>query len=288
MSRKGGLGKGLGSLISSKDIYDVEGPGLITCPIDKIRPNPRQPRTTIQKSALEELAESIRRQGLIQPLVVREEGDGYLLIAGERRWRAAQMAGLTTVPVVVKDVGDIGLLEMALVENIQREDLNPMEEAAAYRQLMDEAGLSQKDIARQVGKNRVTIANTLRLLSLPEDIQQDIMEGRLSAGHARAILMVEDRAGQRTLRDTIIKLGMSVRQAEGMARRIKEEAESGKAAAAGPATDPDMEALCQDLSRIVGARVRVRLGKRGGKVEISCRNRSELERFIELIRSMEE
>ncbi len=286
MIKKGGLGRGLGSLISSRDIYDVEVPGLIMCPVDKIRPNPDQPRKAMEQEALKELAESIARQGLIQPLVVREAGgEEYQLIAGERRWRAARMAGLSAVPVVVKDVSDDKMLELALVENIQRQDLNPLEEALAYRQLA-EAGLTQAEIARRVGKNRATVANMLRLLSLPQDIQEDIAEGRISAGHARAILMLDDITSQRRLRDTIVKLGMSVRQAEGMARRLKEG--QGQEKGKGGQSDPDMEALCQDLSRIVGSRVKISVGARGGRLEIRCRSRKELERLIGLLRSLEE
>ncbi len=287
MMKKGGLGKGLGALISSRDIYDVEAPGLLMCPIDKIRPNPDQPRRAMDEAGLKELADSIASQGLIQPLVVREAGDEYEIIAGERRWRAAKMAGLDTVPVVVKEVSDAKMLELALVENIQRQDLNPLEEALAYRQLAEEAGLTQAEIAKRVGKNRATVANMLRLLSLPEDIKEDISEGRISAGHARAILMLDDDASRRRLRDTIVKLGMSVRQAEGMARRMKEGQGAGKDRA-DQAADADLDALSRDLSRIVGAKVRINVGARGGKVEIRCASRRELERLIELIRSLEE
>jgi len=284
MTRKSGLGRGLDSLLSSQDIFDAEAPGFFLCPIEKIRPNPMQPRQTIRDKSLDGLAASIKAKGILQPLVVTEEEGFYQIIAGERRWRAAQKAGLKKIPVVLRDADGREALELALIENIQREDLNPVEEALAYKRFFKDLGLNQAQIAAKVGKDRSTIANMLRLLNLPEEILQDIADERITTGHAKAILMLEGRALQKRLRDEIIKKALSVRQAEELARRLKE---AGNRRKKPRQRDPDIEHLCQELSRIVGARVNIVTGKRGGKLEISCRNRKELERLIQLIKELE-
>ncbi len=278
----GGLGKGLSALLSDKEIYDAGSPGFFLCPIEKITPNPYQPRKTLNKDKLDELVSSIREKGILQPLVVRETPDGYELIAGERRWRAAQLAGLKTVPVIIKDVSPVELLELALIENIQRQDLNPLEEAMAFQRLIEEFGLSQAQVAEKVGKDRSTVANSLRLLKLPEFAREDIIEGRLTPGHARAILMLDDAALQKTLRDEILAKGLSVRQAESLARRL---AKGGSAPKKEQSIDPDVARLCEELSRRLSSKVRIVTGKRGGRLEIHYRNLDELERLIDLIRS---
>ncbi len=285
MNQKSGLGRGLGSLLSSQDIFDAEAPGFFLCPIERIRPNPMQPRRNIRQESLKGLAASIKAKGVLQPLVVTEEDGFYQIIAGERRWRAAQKAGLKKVPVVLRDADRKDVLELALIENIQREDLNPVEEALAYRRFSGELGLSQAQIAERVGKDRSTIANLLRLLNLPEDILQDIADERITTGHAKAILMLEGRKLQGKLRDQIIKRGLSVRQAEELARRLKE---AGPAKGGSSQRDPDMEYLCGELSRIVGARVNIVHGKRGGRLEIRCGSRGDLDRLISLLKSLEE
>ncbi len=284
MTMKSGLGRGLDALLSSQDILDAEAPGFFLCPIEKIRPNPDQPRKTFRKEALSGLAASIKEKGVIQPLLVTEKDGFYEIIAGERRWRAAQMAGVQKVPVVLRDADGREALELALIENIHREDLNPVEEALAYKHLADDLGLSQTKIAARVGKNRSTVANMLRLLNLPRTVLQDIAEEKITTGHAKAILMLEDPDSQKRLRDEIIKKGLSVRQAEELARRIRQ----GKKNAPRKTKDPDIEYLCDELSRIVGAKVNIVQGKRGGKVEIRCRNRNDMERLISLLKGLEE
>ncbi len=284
MKPKGGLGKGLGALLSTEDIYDLESPGFFLCPIEKIRPNPDQPRKHIDHDSLEGLARSIKEKGVLQPLVVWEVDGVYELIVGERRWRAAQKAGLKAVPVVIKDVSPDELLELALVENIQREDLNPLEEAMAYSRLIDEMGLTQSQVASRVGRERSTVANFLRLLQLPDYAQADLLDGRLSMGHARAVLMLEDPESQRELRDQIIKKELSVRQAEALARRLAKEKRLG---ARVRREDPDIKSLCEDLTRRLGSKVKIVQTKRGGRLEIRYRSVQDLERVIRLLRTGE-
>jgi ParB family chromosome partitioning protein len=285
MKLKGGLGKGLGALLSTEDIYDLESPGFFLCPIEKIRPNPDQPRKHIDQDSLEGLAGSIKEKGILQPLVVWEVDGVYELIVGERRWRAAQKAGLKAVPVVIKDVSPDELLELALVENIQREDLNPLEEAMAYSRLIDELGLTQSQVASRVGRERSTVANFLRLLQLPDYAQADLLDGRLSMGHARAILMLEDPESRKELRDQIIKKDLSVRQAEALARRL---AKGKRLCARVRREDPDIRNLCEDLTRRLGSKVKIVQTKRGGRLEIRYRSVQDLERVIRLLRAGEE
>src|SRR5690242_5516858 len=208
--KKMGLGKGMGALLP---VVEEQGRRYFSCPIEDIRPNKDQPRKTFVSDKLEELAASIREKGIIQPLVVVKKGTHYELIAGERRWRAAQKAGLHEVPVVIQDVSEDTALEMALIENIQREDLNAVEEAEAYHQLLERFALSQDELAKRVGKERSTIANALRLLRLPHEIKRDVAEERISMGHARALLSLEKLEDQKQVRDEIVKQHLSVRQA---------------------------------------------------------------------------
>lgn len=283
MSLKTGLGKGLSNLLSTEDIFDAEAPGFFLCPIEKIRPNPAQPRIKMDEKALNALTESIKSKGLIQPLVVTEKNDEYVLIAGERRWRAAQRAGLKKVPVVIKDYSPDEILEIALIENIQREDLNPIEEALAYKRMVEELGQSQSEIASKVGKDRSTIANFLRLLKLPEEVQKELLEENITTGHAKAILMLDNEALQKRLCKEVIEKELSVRKTEELARRLLKGKSPQKTK---NEPDPDIEALSKRLSEQIGARVKIVHGKKGGKVEIRCSSRDQLERLIDLLASL--
>src|SRR5688572_26859852 len=217
MNRKA-LGRGLGALLSSDRTIDL-GSEPSEIELDSIVPGPMQPRTHFDEAALEHLAESIRSHGIVQPLLVRRRGDQYELIAGERRWRAAKLAGLTRVPVVIREVPDESLLEIALIENIQRENLNPLEEAQAYKKLIETVGLTQEALASRVGRDRSYITNYLRLLRLPDDLQQLVKEGQLSTGHARTILGVSQEDLQRRLARQVIEQGLSVRATEQLVQR---------------------------------------------------------------------
>jgi len=279
---KGGLGKGLGALLSSEEIYEAGSPGFFLCPIEKIRANPQQPRKRIDPEALAQLADSIRDKGVLQPLVVRPVDDGYELVAGERRWRASQKAGLRTVPVVIKDVSPDELLELALIENIQRQDLNPIEEAMAYQRLIEDLGLTQAEVSKRVGRDRATVANFLRLLQLPDYAREDLLEERFTMGHAKALLMVTAPELQRQLRNMIISKKLSVRKAEALARKLENEG----AVPSRPQRqeDPNIKRLCEELTHAIGSPVKISQGKRGGRLEIRYDTAEELERIISLLR----
>ena len=236
MARRSGLGRGLGSLIPT-DITGEEGSGLREVPVGAITPNPHQPRRYFDEESLASLTASIAELGVLQPVLVREVGEErFELIAGERRWRAAKRAGLPTIPVLVRSVDAVLSLEQAVVENLHREDLNALEEAAAYQQLMEDFSLTQEEVAQRVGKSRSAVANTLRLFQLPPGIQRLVAENQLSAGHARALLGSPDRSFQEALAERVVAEGLSVREAEESVRRHNEEAE---AAAPDAATDAD-------------------------------------------------
>jgi len=286
VSARKALGKGLGALIpgaeSGEGVKKTAGPVMVG--IEEISPSRFQPRISFDDQALEELAESIRNQGVIEPLVVRHAPEGtdtaYELVAGERRWRAAQKTGADSVPVILRDMTDREALEMALTENIQRENLNPLEEARAYRMLIDEFGIKQDEVARRVGVDRSTVANALRLLKLEAEIQEDIVWGKISAGHARALLQVEGE-DRKKLHKKIASLGLSVRQAETAARRLA--AERARKAATGNKDDEKarrdvvLKDLEERLSRSLGAKVVIKRGKRGGSIEIKFAGESQLE-----------
>ncbi|HEY6839216.1 MAG TPA: ParB/RepB/Spo0J family partition protein [Geobacteraceae bacterium] len=280
MVKKTGLGKGMGALLS---VVESERSSYFLCPIEEIRPNKSQPRKTFSDDKLEELAASIREKGIIQPLVVRRKADHYELIAGERRWRASQKAGLREVPVVIQDVSEDTALELALIENIQREDLNAVEEAEAYQALLEKSSLSQEELAKRVGKDRSTIANSLRLLKLPADIKRDIAENRLSMGHARALLSLDTHELQRSARDAILKGELSVRGAEGLVKKLRSEPapKGGKHRQ----HDPQLVDVVERLKQHFKAKVAIRQGTRGGKIEISFASQSELTRLIDLLQS---
>jgi ParB family transcriptional regulator, chromosome partitioning protein len=273
-----GLGKGMGALLP---VVEDHGKKYFSCPIEEIRPNKEQPRKTFVNEKLEELANSIREKGIIQPLVVLRRDGHYELIAGERRWRAAQKAGLREVPVVIQDVSDDTALEMALIENIQREDLNAVEEAEAYHQLLERFSLSQEELAKRVGKERSTIANALRLLRLPVEIKRDVAEDRISMGHARALLTLDDPEEQKAARDEIVKNRLSVREAEALVK--KKSGKKDAKAKTQPTADADQRDLMERIQRHFGAKVALRLSGRGGKLEISFADQKELARIVEIL-----
>ena len=281
-----GLGKGLGALIPATEI---SGPGLSEVAVDLIVPNPMQPRQALDAEALQELADSIREHGLIQPLIVTSIEDPtsdaqYQIITGERRWEAAKMAGLTRVPVIVKEATPQEMLELALVENIQRADLNPLEEAAAYRQLMDDFGLTQEQVAEKVGKSRVTVANSVRLLRLPDEIKQALADNQISEGHARALLALNKRADQLKVLEAIVKKGLSVRQTEEMVRRM---AAGAQPRGRGEPPSPETEALENEFRNALGTKVRLFRSKKGGKLVIQFYSEEELEAIHRIIVGMD-
>lgn len=276
MNKKIGLGRGLGALLPGSDM--PANSGLAEVPVRAITPNPLQPRGFFDEQALKELADSIREHGLIQPLIVVRSGeDQYTLIAGERRWRASQLAGLEVVPVVVKDAAPEQMLEMALVENIQRADLNPLEEALAYKQLAEEFGLTQDQIAQRVGKSRVAVANILRLLKLPEAIKARLADGLISEGHARALLAAADQATQQHLLSQIIKNNLSVRQTEELVRRQLDGQPAAKKAHTAHRVSADSRALEDRMRRVLGTKVSLFRSKKGGTLVIHFYSEEELD-----------
>ncbi|WP_306535080.1 ParB/RepB/Spo0J family partition protein [Geobacter sp.] len=277
MVKKTGLGRGMAALLP---VVEEEGKRYFSCPIEEIRPNRNQPRKTFTPDKLEELAASIREKGIIQPLVVRKKGDHYELIAGERRWRAAQKAGLREVPVVIQDVSEDTALEMALIENIQREDLNAVEEAEAYHALMENFSLTQEELAKRVGKDRSTVANSLRLLKLPAELKKDIVEERLAMGHARAILALDSDQQVREARDAIVRGSLTVREAESLVKRLKG---GQKPKAKAGAVEVHAADLVEQLQRRFMTRIAVRKSGKGGKIEITYGSRDELARIVDIL-----
>ena len=284
-TQKKGLGRGLSALIPNAQESSVgsrDQRSTFEVAIDRITPSPFQPRRTFDEAKIEELAASIRNQGIIQPLVVRPKDDGFELIAGERRWRAAMKAGLNRVPVVLRDASDLEALQLALVENLQREDLNPIEEAGGYRRLQEEFHWSQEEMAEKVGKSRPAIANSLRLLSLPSEVQQEVSAGNLPAGQARALLGLHTEALiVAACRDVIAK-GLSTRETEKMVRLLLVGRKRRRGA---PLIDPDLKSIVENLQRTLGTRVRLIPKARSskGKIEIEYYALADLERIIQTI-----
>lgn len=282
MSKRRGLGKGLGSLIPIGEEVATEG-GLTHVAIETISPNPHQPRGSLDEVKLKELADSIAEHGVIQPLVVTKKADDrYVLIAGERRWRAARIAGLGKVPVVVKEASPQAMLELALIENIQRDDLNPIEEAYAYQQLMTEFGLIQEEVAKRVGKSRPTVANILRLLNLPENIQAAVTEDKISGAHARALLPLPTPEAQTAVMHTIIKQDLSVRQVEAIVKKML-AGEKPKAKPIQKSLPAELADLESQFRQTLGTRVDIQQGSKGGKVVIHYYSDEELQAIYEAI-----
>ena len=277
------LGRGLSALIP-----DAAAPSLndrsLDVDTDLLRPNPFQPRTAIDETKIEELARSIRANGVIQPIVVRRAAEGYEIVAGERRWRASQRAGLLKVPVVVRDIPDDRLLAAALIENIQREDLNPVEEAHAYRRLADEYHLTQEQIADAVGKDRSSVANYLRLLRLPQEVLAGLGSGSLSMGHARALLGLPDDAVQLRVSRDVIGRSLSVRETEALVKKVTQP----PAAKAPVEKDVHTRAAEERLRFALGTRVRIERKRKGGQIEIDFGSEEELQRLFEMLTNGEQ
>lgn len=284
MAKQKGLGKGLGALLSDYTAPQEEG-NLRQLPLQKVEPNPYQPRRDFDPVALEELAESIAEHGIVQPLTVRELPNGYFqIIAGERRWRAARMAGLDQIPAMVIEADDRKTMELALIENLQRQDLNPVEEAMGYKSLLDDYRLTQEETARRVGKSRSAVANALRLLNLEEHILEALREGKLTAGHARALLSVSDAKKRRDAAQKIMALDLSVRQTELLCRNLEREEKQQEET---PKLQVDYIAECEKaLSHHLGRGVKIVSGKRKGRFELEFYGAEDLQNLYETLRGL--
>jgi ParB family chromosome partitioning protein len=292
MTKKRGLGRGLGALIppaSSPRPASAEVQASATeIPVDRISPNPHQPRQSIDRDKLQELANSIAEHGLIQPLIVTQHGYGYQLIAGERRWRASQLAGLATVPVIIKETSPQQMLELALVENIQRSDLNPLEEAEAYAQLISEFGLTQEAVAERVGKSRTAIANTVRLLNLPEQVKQSLADGTISEGHGRALLSLKRERDQLKALQLIISRNLNVRQTETLVKQLQQNQQTPPKTKSSHLTAYDRQLLARFESKL-GTRVELKRSEGdAGKITIHFYSAEELQAIFEAILGDEE
>jgi ParB family chromosome partitioning protein len=286
MARRPGLGKGLNALIpgseeTKKDSNLSSDQGIIQIPITQIQPNPQQPRSKIDEEALDELSASIREHGIIQPLIVsKNEDEVYTLIAGERRWRAAQKAGLTMVPVIERSVSEQGQLELALIENLQRADLTPLEMAEAYHTLSENFSLTHEQIAERVGKSRTSVTNTLRLLNLPEQVKNALAENLISEGNARALLSLSTPNAQRAALSTILNLGLNVRQTEALVKKLSGEKPLSKPK---PAPSPEAQALESRLRNYFGTKVNLNQSKNGGSLVIYYYSDEELNDILDKI-----
>ena len=291
-SKRKALGRGLGALIP-KDKLNADGAigdGMrrtstptLQCPIDKLVPNKEQPRQGFDQKKLRGLTESVKAEGVIHPLIVRQHNSGYQIVAGERRWRAAKLAGLAEVPVIVKELTDAEVLELALIENIQREDLNPLEEASAYRSLIDEHGLTQEELSKKVGKQRSSVANLLRLLKLPAQVRRYLITGQMSMGHARAVLGVIGSAAQLALAEKVVREDLSVRACEELVRQAPRRKQKKKVRPRQSKYSPADFRLIESLQRRLGTKVDFKRGKKGGKIVINYFSAEELNRIIEII-----
>lgn len=290
-----GLGRGLSALIgdtTSNPISQLASPGDGTAapdslyqllPVDQIKGNPKQPRTVFDNEALAELAESIKSVGLVQPVVVRKQGKGYELVAGERRWRAAGLAGLEKIPAIIREAGDAESLELALIENLSREDLNPIDTARAYAILQEDFGATQEQLAGKLGRSRSAVANTLRLLDLPDEVQALIEQGQLTEGHGRALLSVPDRLKQRKLAAKLAKKGLSVRQAEELAKKEGAAPRRSREMMAMPVGQELMDETTDALYSAFRLPVKVRWAAKGGRVEMEFENEEQLQRMIDVL-----
>lgn len=281
---KKGLGRGLDALFDDINLVKDASDEYFLCDIDELSPNPYQPRQFEKDAHFDELVDSVRSQGVLQPVVVREDNmkRGYQLIAGERRWRAAKDAGLKKIPVVVKNVSDKNALAIALVENIQRVGLNPVEEARALALFAQDFNLNQEDVAKLIGKDRSTVANSLRLLKLPEEILHDLIENKLSPGHARCLLSLSDIDKQFALRKVIVEKGLSVRQAEALLLQMKKTAPS-KRKKSNTGNDAIISKISEELMRHLGTRVEIKRHGQKGVINVSYSDNNELERIVDII-----
>ena len=280
MAKRKALGKGLSALIPEPETGPDGHQGFFQCPIEAIQPNPYQPRQSFGDLDFKELVDSVREKGIITPLLVSKTEGGYRLIAGERRWRAAQKAGLPKVPVVVRESTPLESLELALIENIHRKDLNPIEEAQAYSKCLEEGRVTQEALAKKLGRERSTITNMLRLLKLPQPIQQDLIDGRMSMGHARVLAGVVSKDGQMALRDVILKRGLSVRQVEELAKRQEKASKSSQKSRE---MDDYIQSLAENLKRALGTKVEIRKKGKHGRIVIHFYSDEELDRLLELL-----
>lgn len=278
MPRMNALGKGLGAMFPDLVNYSGDRPSYAICGIEELKPNRFQPRVDFNDAAQQELVESIQKNGVIQPIIVRKAENGYEIIAGERRWRAAQSSGMKEVPVIIRQATDRELAELSIVENIQREALNPVEEAKAYQLLQSEFSLSQEDIAVRVGKNRTTIANTVRLLKLPTDIQQEIITKKITAGHARALISLEGMDVQRKVFETVKKNDLNVRQTESLIKKLKTNPQVKV-----PAVNHYLEDVQRQISSQLMTKVKIKQGKKSGAIEIRFTTQKDLDRLIQFL-----
>ena len=286
MAKAKGLGRGLGALMGDAALQTQES-GSISLPISQVEPGLKQPRKRFDQDALQDLADSIRTHGIIQPLTVRRLSSGYYqIIAGERRWRAAKLAGLAEVPAIIVEADDKKVMELGLIENLQREDLNPMEEAEGYLLLLTDHGMTQEEVARRMGKSRPAIANALRLTALPPAVREMLVDGALSAGHGRAVLMVEGEAAQEAFAQEIVQLGLSVRQAEAAAKKFTLAPPPSKRA---PQEDPNLiyvKAAEESLAGRLGRRVTITTGRKKGRLELEFYNMDDLNALLDLLHTL--
>jgi ParB family chromosome partitioning protein len=287
---KKGLGRGLSALIGDYREEVRKGEQIVLLPVEKIKPNAQQPRKFFAEEKLQELAQSLKQVGLLQPIIVIEKGKEYEIVAGERRWRAAQLASLSEIPCIVRQLAETEITELSLIENIQRENLNALEEAQTYEKLQQLFAYTQEQLAEKMGKSRPHIANMLRLLSLPENIQAMLVNGDLTAGHARALLMLSNPLQQTMLAKQIAEKGLSVRQAEGAARLLSQQEMPQKSKKIHKNADqaPIIKEICQRLRQQLGTKVAVENGRKGGKIIIEYYNDDDLQRLIELLLPQEQ
>ena len=280
MSKRKALGKGLSALIPDMEGEERESREFFQCPIEFIEPNPYQPRQDFEHTDIEELARSVEEKGILTPILVSKTEDGYRIIAGERRWRAAQRAGLRKVPVVVRETTPVESLELALIENIHRKDLNPLEEAYAYKRWLEDTKGTQESLAQRIGKERSTVTNMLRLLTLPDFIQKDLIDGRLSMGHARVLAGLKNRNEQKRLRDLIVKGDLSVRRAEGLLNRVRAPKKPEKD---NSPLEQYLKSVEDGLKRTLGTKVEIKKRGKSGSINIHFYSDEELDRLLEIL-----
>jgi len=289
MEKKKGLGRSIKDILSEEMGWIFqEQVKFFMCPVEKLRPNPYQPRLSMENSEIQELAQSIKEKGVLQPLVVTRDGDDFVIIVGERRWKAAKLAGIREVPVIIKDASSSDMVELALVENIQRRDLSCIEEARAYDRLRNEFGLTQEEIALRVGKSRSAVANIMRLLDLPEDIQEDVQAGRLTMGHARALLSLKSPDEQRKVRDRILDEQLSVRETERLVKRFEEKDEKTEQEQEnGPKSSHEPVAAFEEQERFLRSlfktEVKIRKFRKKGQIVIDFHSAEQLEKILSIL-----